>query len=198
MSVLDCLRQPLEAGEVVVQRSRWRASFPSKFQLVMAANPCPCGQYGTRDVACTCTPFQRRRYLGRLSGPLVDRLDLQIRVNRITSAQFRRAADGGAETVTTSEARSRVADARGRSSARLDGTPWSLNAEVPGQWLRSGERRLPPGETRTIDGALEGGRLTMRGYDRVLRIAWTLADLDGVARPTGDHVARALSLRRSL
>lgn len=197
MSVLDCLRQPLESGSVVIQRSRIVAEFPARFQLVMAANPCPCGQYGSRDVPCACSPFQRRRYLGRLSGPLLDRLDLQLRVDRIGSAQFRLAADGGGTTVTTREARARVATARGRAAERWRSTPWSLNAEVPGQWLRSGARRLAPRETRVIDGALEGGRLTMRGYDRVLRLSWTLADLDGAERPTGDHVASALALRRS-
>lgn len=198
MSVLDCLRQPLESGEVVIQRSRWMAEFPARFQLVMAANPCPCGHYGSRDVACTCSPFQRRRYLGRLSGPLLDRLDLQVRVDRIGSAQFRLAADGGARTTTTAEARARVAAARSRAANRLRETPWSLNADVPGQWLRSGDRRLAQADTRVIDSALEGGRLTMRGYDRVLRVAWTLADLDEVDRPTAAHVADALVLRRSL
>ncbi|BDZ51169.1 hypothetical protein GCM10025867_34100 [Frondihabitans sucicola] len=198
MSVLDCLRQPLESGRVVIQRSRWKAEFPARFQLVMAANPCPCGHYGSRDVACSCSPFQRRRYLGRLSGPLVDRIDLQLRVNRISSSQFRLAADGVASTVSTAEARSRVAAARARAAERLIGTPWRLNAEVPGQWLRSGSRRLTPHETRVIDGALEGGRLTMRGYDRVLRLAWTLADLAAAPRPTAEHVASALALRRSL
>jgi len=198
MSVLDSLRQPLESGRVTIQRAHGRAEFPARFQLVMAANPCPCGQYGSRDVACNCSPFQRRRYLGRLSGPLVDRVDLQLRVGRIGSAQFRLAADGQNSTVTTFEARARVAAARARSAERLRETSWSLNSEVPGQWLRSGSQRLSPRETRVIDDALEGGRLTMRGYDRLLRVAWTLADLDAAPRPTSEHVASALALRRSL
>lgn len=164
----------------------------------MAANPCPCGQYGARDIACTCSPHTRRRYLGRLSGPLVDRIDMQLRVSRIDSAQFRLAAEGALASVSTAEARERVLGARARARERLAGTPWAMNADVPGQWLRSGDRRLDVGRTAVIDRALESGALTMRGYDRVLRLAWTLADLDGTDRPDERHVAGALSLRRSL
>lgn len=197
-SVLDCLRQPLESGEIIIHRSRAIASFPARFQLVLAANPCPCGQYGSRDVACTCTPNERRRYFGRLSGPLVDRIDMQLRVARIGSAQFRMATDGSHVSTTTAEARVRVAEARARARKRLAGTPWRLNSEVPGQWLRSPSRRLASSETSVIDRALESGALTMRGYDRVLRLAWTLADLAQQPRPTKNDVAGALAMRRSL
>ena len=195
-TVLDCLRQPLESGEAVIHRSRAVARFPARFQLVAAANPCPCGQYGARDGDCTCSPHQRRRYLAKLSGPLVDRIDIQLRVARISSAQFRLAESS--EVLTTSAARARVEEARRRAGARLAGTPWRLSAEVPGTWLRSSERRLAVTDTVPVDRALETGALTMRGYDRVLRVAWTLADLDGVDRPERSHVARALGLRRSL
>jgi magnesium chelatase family protein len=197
-SVLDCLRQPLESGEIIIHRSRAVAAFPARFQLVLAANPCPCGHYGSRDVACTCTPHERRRYFGRLSGPLVDRIDMQLRVSRIGTAQFRMASDGSQVPTTTAEARVRVAEARARARKRLTGTPWRLNSEVPGQWLRSPSRRLASSETSVIDRALESGALTMRGYDRVLRLAWTLADLAQQARPTKSDVAGALAMRRSL
>ena len=197
-AVLDCLRQPLESGEITVSRSRAVAIFPARFQLVMAANPCPCGQYGSRDVACTCSPHDRRRYLARLSGPLIDRIDLQLRVSRISTAQFRLAGDGAARVVSSEDARGRVLEARNRAAHRLLGTPWSLNAEVSGQWLRATENRLEAHCTDAIDRALETGTLTMRGYDRVLRVAWTVADLSGADRPDAGHVAEALSLRRSL
>ncbi|WP_121368534.1 ATP-binding protein [Frondihabitans australicus] len=164
----------------------------------MAANPCPCGQYGARDAACTCSAQSRRRYLARLSGPLVDRIDMQLRVARIASAQFRLAESGEVTTVSTADARERVLGARARARERLRATPWSLNAEVPGQFLRSGDRRLDASRTGAIDRALELGTLTMRGYDRVLRLAWTLADLDGADRPDRSHVSNALALRRSL
>jgi magnesium chelatase family protein len=195
-SVLDCLRQPLESGQVVIHRARAVARFPARFQLVAAANPCPCGQHGSRDGDCVCTPIQRRRYHAKLSGPLVDRIDIQLQVARISSAQFRLAET--AEVVTTASARARVEEARARSAARLADTPWRLNAEVSGTWLRSPARRLPLAATRPADRALESGALTMRGYDRVLKVAWTLADLDGVDVPGHGHVARALGLRRSL
>jgi magnesium chelatase family protein len=197
-SVLDCLRQPLESGEITIHRSRAVARFPARFQLVLAANPCPCGQYGARDAACTCTAQARRRYLARLSGPLVDRIDMQLRVSRIASAQFRLAESGEATTLSTASAREQVLGARQRAAHRLRETPWSLNAEVPGQFLRSGGRRLDGERTGAIDRALELGTITMRGYDRILRLAWTLADLDGVARPEASHVNGALALRRSL
>jgi magnesium chelatase family protein len=195
-TVLDCLRQPLESGETVVHRSRVVARFPARFQLVAAANPCPCGQWGSREGECTCSPHQRRRYLGKLSGPLVDRIDVQLRVARISSAQFRLAETGS--VVTTAQARETVEEARARTRHRLAGTPWRLSAEVPGAWLRRSERRLAVADSAPIDRALETGALTMRGYDRVLRLAWTLADLDDVDRPGRGHVARALGLRRSL
>ncbi|GAA4665172.1 YifB family Mg chelatase-like AAA ATPase [Frondihabitans cladoniiphilus] len=197
-TVLDCLRQPLESGEIVIHRSKSVARFPARFQLVLAANPCPCGQYGSRDVPCSCSPFMRRRYLGRLSGPLVDRIDMQIRVNRIGSAQFRLSGEPGSDSLTTVAARERVEAARARTAHRLVGTPWRLNAEVSGHWLRSGDRRLRASETGAIDRALENGSLTMRGYDRVLRVAWSVADLAGEDRPSAEHIFEALSLRRSL
>jgi len=195
-TVLDCLRQPLESGEAVVHRSRAVARFPARFQLVAAANPCPCGHWGSRDGDCACSPHQRRRYLAKLSGPLVDRIDVQLRVARISSAQFRLAET--AEVVSTAQARARVEEARDRAARRLAGTPWSLSAEAPGAWLRSAERRLAVGDSAPVDRALETGALTMRGYDRVLRLAWTLADLEGLDRPGRSQVVRALGLRRSL
>jgi magnesium chelatase family protein len=195
-SVLDALRQPLESGLISIHRANAIANYPGTFQLVMAANPCPCGQYGARDSDCTCTPFNRRRYLARISGPLLDRIDLQLRVHRITAAQLRLANES--TQLDTATARSRVATARGVAAERLDNTPWSLNAFVPGAWLRAPAMRLPSSATTSIDRALERGGITMRGYDRVLRAAWTLADLDGVSRPTGDHVGRALYFRKAL
>jgi len=195
-SVLDALRQPLESGVISIHRANAVAHFPGSFQLVMAANPCACGQYGARDSECTCTPMSRRRYLGRISGPLLDRIDIQLRVQRITSAHVRLADD--TPRTSTADARSRVLDARAVAGARLQSTPWSLNSHVPGTWLRSSRMRLAPATTASIDRALERGGITMRGYDRVLRLGWTLADLDGAAVPGADHVGRALYLRKAM
>ncbi|MBN9607354.1 MAG: YifB family Mg chelatase-like AAA ATPase [Actinomycetales bacterium] len=192
---LDALRQPLESGVIRIARANATARFPARFQLVLAANPCPCGNAGSRDTECVCTPFARRRYLGRLSGPLLDRVDLQLRVARVTATQLKRAGDtGGLDSAT---ARARVATARDRAAVRLAGTPWRTNAEVPGSWLRSRAGVAQRGATTALDRALERGVLTMRGYDRVLRVAWTLADLDDEPRPGPDQVGRALLLRRA-
>ena len=195
-AVLDALRQPLESGVISIHRANAVAHYPGSFQLVMAANPCPCGQYGARDSECTCTPFNRRRYLARISGPLLDRIDIQLRVQRITSAQLRVSADS--VRMTSADARARVVDARARAAARLADTPWTLNSHVPGAWLRGPQARLPVATTASIDRALERGGITMRGYDRVLRVGWTLADLDNVPTPTAEHIGRALYLRKAI
>lgn len=194
--MLDALRQPLESGLISIHRANAVAHYPGRFQLVLAANPCPCGQYGTRDSECTCPPSARRRYLARLSGPLLDRIDIQLRVQRITSAQLKLA--GESLRTTTAEARVRVADARARAAERLSGTGWRLNSQVPGHWLRGPQARLGSVVTAGLDRALERGGITMRGYDRVLRLGWTLADLDAADSPSADHIGRALYLRKAL
>ena len=195
-NVLDALRQPLESGVISIHRASAVAHFPGSFQLVMAANPCPCGQYGAKESSCTCPPMARRRYLGRLSGPLLDRIDIQFRVQRITSAQVRVAAN--ARRMTSAAVRERVAGARAAAASRLADTPWTLNSQVPGAWLRGPGVRLAPVVTSAIDRALERGGITMRGYDRVLRLAWTIADLEGASTPGDDHIGQALYLRRAI
>ncbi|MBF4568893.1 YifB family Mg chelatase-like AAA ATPase [Plantibacter sp. VKM Ac-2880] len=193
--VLDSLRQPLESGVVTVHRAHGSATFPAAFQLVLAANPCPCGQYGTADGVCTCPPQARRRYLGRVSGPLLDRIDIRVRVQRITSALSGLSQEGG---LSTAEARARVEAVRSASAERLAGTGWTTNAQASGTWLRSPRMRLARSVTAALDRSLERGGITMRGYDRILRLAWTLADLDGADSPTAEHLGRALFLRKGI
>jgi magnesium chelatase family protein len=194
-AVLDALRQPLESGVVSIHRANAVATFPARFQLVMAANPCPCGNAGSNEMECVCAPSARRRYLGRLSGPLTDRIDIQLRVNRLSVAQLRL---NESAKYTTAEAHERVVAARDRAGERLGGTSWTTNSEVPGPYLRSMGQRLPLAVTASIDRALERGGLTMRGYDRVLRLAWTISDLDNIDRPGVDQVGRALYLRKGI
>jgi magnesium chelatase family protein len=194
-AALDALRQPLESGVVAISRVNATARYPARFQLVLAANPCPCGLAGVDDRACTCSPFARRRYLARLSGPLLDRVDIQLTVRRITAAELRLAPT---RPRTTAAARARVAAAREIAAERLSGTSWRLNAQVGGPWLRSPAGAPVRGSTTALDRALERGALTMRGYDRVLKLAWTLCDLDGASRPTAEHVGRALYLRKAM
>ncbi|MDI2033978.1 YifB family Mg chelatase-like AAA ATPase [Paenarthrobacter nitroguajacolicus] len=190
--VLDALRQPLESGELVIHRSAGTAAYPARFQLVLAANPCPCGKASGKGMDCTCTPVMRRRYFGRMSGPLLDRVDIQLQVERVSLADF---GNAGQEEDTCTVA-ARVLAARDRQQARLWDFGLETNSQVPGRTLR-GELRLPPGTTRILDTALERGILTARGYDRVLRLAWTLADLDRSDRPDIDHIGQALGLRQA-
>ncbi|MDR6970251.1 YifB family Mg chelatase-like AAA ATPase [Leifsonia shinshuensis] len=196
-SVLDALRQPLENGRITIHRASGAASFPARFQLVLASNPCPCGRYGSSDAECTCSPMARRRYLARLSGPLLDRVDIRLTVRTMGLAVLRSASDEGATRRTSAQLRRRVEAARARAAERLRGTEWARNAEVAGSWLRA-NHRLGASAIAPLDRALERGAITMRGYDRTLRLAWTLADLDATSSPDVDHVGRALFLRRGI
>jgi magnesium chelatase family protein len=188
--VLDSLRQPLEHGELVIHRANGSARFPARFQLVLATNPCPCGLSQGSGLDCTCVPAARRRYLARLSGPLLDRVDLQVEVLAVSRVDL--ISEQAPEDSATVAAR--VSQARARQRERLAGTAWISNGEVPGSHLR-GPLRLASRVTQDLDLALERARLSIRGYDRVLRIAWTVADLAGRTAPDRDDVGRALMLR---
>ncbi len=188
--VLETLRQPLEHGELVIQRAGGTARYPARFQLVLAANPCPCGNSIGKGLDCTCTALARRRYFSRLSGPLLDRVDLQVDVLPVPRSALGRAVRGEA----SAQVAERVLRARAAQAARLAGTSWRTNAEVPGPWLR---HTLGPQASmmQDLDRALDRGLLTLRGVDRVLRVAWTLADLAGRAAPGRAEIGQAMLLR---
>ncbi|MEU6650253.1 YifB family Mg chelatase-like AAA ATPase [Streptomyces sp. NPDC046900] len=188
---LDALRQPLESGHVVIARSAGVVRFPARFLMVLAANPCPCGRFSQRDSLCECPPSAIRRYQARLSGPLLDRVDLRVEVDPVTRAEL---TGGGARGETTARVADRVREARERTAARLAGTPWRTNSEVPGRELRS-RWHAASGAMDEAERGLERGVLTARGLDRVLRVAWTVADLLGHDRPSATDVALALQLR---
>ncbi|MET7689738.1 YifB family Mg chelatase-like AAA ATPase [Streptomyces sp. NPDC005483] len=188
---LDALRQPLEAGHVVIARSAGVVRFPAKFLMVLAANPCPCGRFSQTDDFCECPPSAVRRYQARLSGPLLDRVDLRVQVDRVTRDQL---AGRGARGESTAVVADRVRAARERAAVRFTGTPWRTNSEVPGRELRSRWHAVP-GAMDEAERNLERGVLTARGLDRVLRVAWTVADLVGHDRPDATDVALALQLR---
>jgi magnesium chelatase family protein len=188
--VLDALRQPLEAGEVVLARSGLTARFPARFTLVLAANPCPCAKGSAAQVACSCTPAARRRYLARLSGPLLDRVDVKVELLPVSRAELlsdRRFAEPSPVVAA------RVAAARERTAARLKDTPWRLNAEIPGSELRQAFRP-PPSALTPLERAMDRGQISARGVDRVIRVAWTLADIAGLDRPTASETSYALGL----
>ncbi|MFJ3256718.1 YifB family Mg chelatase-like AAA ATPase [Streptomyces sp. NPDC086771] len=191
---LDALRQPLESGHVVVARSAGVVRLPARFLMVLAANPCPCGRHSLSGAGCECPPSAVRRYQARLSGPLLDRVDLRVPVDPVRREDLM--GQGGRGESTASVA-ARVQEARARAAERLAGTGWSTNSEVPGHELRT---RLvaAPGALLEAERDMERGMLTARGLDRVLRVAWTVADLRGADRPDASDIAVALELRTGI
>jgi magnesium chelatase family protein len=188
--VLDALRQPLEAGEVIVARLGVITRFPARFTLVLAANPCPCARVAGPAEGCSCSPAMRRRYLGRISGPLLDRVDVKIELEPVSRKELLndRTFAESSRTVAL-----RVIQARDRAAHRLRGTPWRLNAEVPGSELR---RAWPPApdSLAAVERSLARGQISARGVVKVIRVAWTIADLAGRPRPTSDDCDAALGL----
>ncbi|VAW04255.1 MG(2+) CHELATASE FAMILY PROTEIN / ComM-related protein [hydrothermal vent metagenome] len=182
-SVLDALRQPIEQGEIIVARQGATVRFPSSVQVVAASNPCPCGYWKDHRTPCECTDAKRDRYRTRLSGPLLDRLDMRIRVERLTAAEMMSERGESSQDV-----RRRVMAARAVQRARsilnrdltrdeLDGLPVSIGGNIV-------LRRVADQDT-----------MTARGWDRIRRVARTLADLDGLDVVDTEHVSEAERLR---
>lgn len=188
-AALEALRQPLESGLVVLHRGGGVVSYPARFLLVLAANPCPCGSRG-RD--CTCAPQARRRYQQRLSGPLLDRVDVRVQVEPVPHADL---LGDALRRESTAEIGERVRQARRAATERWAGTTWRVNADVPGAKLRAAPWALPRRVLAPAQASLEQGRLSARGFDRVLRLAWTVADLNGHTVPEPGDVSEALYFR---
>lgn len=189
VSALEALRTPLEDGEIRIARRDGVAKFPARFQLVAAANPCPCAP--ARETDCSCSSLQRRRYLGKLSGPLLDRVDLQVRMHTVTAGAFVPDSAEGTQTV-----RARVAQARAAAAERWRPHGFTTNAEVTGTVLRK-HFRLDAATMAPLRTSLDRGLISIRGLDRSLRVAWTLADLAGLTVPGLDQVSMALSFRQA-
>jgi magnesium chelatase family protein len=189
-TVLDSLRQPLESGQVVLHRTGGVVHYPARFQLVLATNPCPCG--ARRDTDCGCTPDARRRYRRRLSGPLLDRIDLRVAIDPVSRAELM--AEPG-QSESSAAVAGRVAAARAAAGRRWAAQGWTCNGEVPGALLRSARWRPDRTALNRLDDELQTGSLSARGCDRVLRLAWTLGDLAGRDRPGAAEVAEAIGLR---
>ncbi|ATY98455.1 YifB family Mg chelatase-like AAA ATPase [Streptomyces bacillaris] len=191
---LDALRQPLESGHVVVARAAGVVRLPARFLMLLAANPCPCGRHTLTGAGCECPPSVVRRYQARLSGPLLDRVDLRVEVEPVARADLLEQGGRGEPTAVVA---ARVREARARAAERLAGTAWTTNSEVPGHELRT-RLLAAPGALAAAERDLERGLLTARGLDRVLRVAWTVADLRGAPRPEARDVAVALELRTGI
>lgn len=190
--VVDALREPLESGEVTIARGEETATFPAKGMVVLAANPCPCGNHhplarGT----CECPEVARRRYRTKLSGPMADRVDIWRQVDPQEPAAGR---DGTARAEGSEAIRARVATARERQAVRYAERRWRLNGAVPGPALTA-DYPLASAGRDLLEAQLAEGALTRRGVTRVHRVAWTVADLAGVERPGRDEVDVALRLR---
>ena len=185
--VLEVLREPLESGRISVSRAARQAEFPAEFQLVAAMNPCPCGYLGHHNGRCHCTPDQVARYRGRISGPLLDRIDLQIEVPAVPQEDLARRAEGETSTAI----RARVTAARARQLERQGKPNVALST-------REVDRHCAPdvhGAT-VLKQAISRLGLSARAYHRVLKVARTIADLAGAQRLAGAHVAEAIQYRR--
>ncbi len=189
VSALDGLRQPLESGYVVLHRSGGAVTYPARFLLVAAANPCPCGNRATE---CSCPPQARRRYQQRLSGPLLDRIDLRVHVDPVPHAEL---LTEPVAREPSSVVAARVAAARQAAAERWHPCGWQTNAAAPGALLRRRPWLLPRAALAPAEEHLERGQLSARGFDRVLRLAWTIADLGGRDRPDAGDVAEAVFFR---
>lgn len=188
--VLDALRQPLESGSVTISRASGTISFPANFLLVLAANPCPCGKYSGRGRSCTCSATQIRRYLQKLSGPLLDRIDIRTYVEAPTRTEMMQSDLGESSAVV----RERVITARAMAAERFHGMSWTLNSRIPASQLRHKYRAGKDGMI-FLHNELEKERLSARGFHKVLRLSWSIADRFGRTVPNYEDVEMAYHLR---
>lgn len=188
--VLEFLRQPLEDGTVTISRTRQSVSFPAQFTLIASTNPCPCGYYGDTVQPCTCSPRHREQYWARLSGPLMDRIDLQVGVNRLKPEEITQQTTGE----DSATVRSRVQAARDRACDRFQDTPLRCNAEMQSAHLK--KWCSLDNATRTLlENAIRKLGLSVRASDRILKVARTIADLAGDEKLQTSHVAEAIQYR---
>ncbi len=189
-SVLESMRQPMEDAHVVISRAATSVTYPARFTLIGATNPCPCGQAGNPKGTCTCTPMDLAKYAARISGPLADRIDMHVNVGAVSLRNLSDTVHGERSSVI----RSRVESARTMQFARVQKTSGNCNAHVSGLWL---DRHTPVDKrARTLlQSASERLGLSARGYHRVLKVARTIADIDCETSILSGHIAEALRYR---
>jgi magnesium chelatase family protein len=187
LDIIDALRQPLENGEVTIARGEEVATFPARSLVVLASNPCPCGDYhpDARVSRCSCSEVRRRQYRARVSAPVDDRIDIRRHVQAVQPYEMH---DPLAVPEPTAAVRARVETARKQQAARYEGTPWRTNADVPGPQLAAAWPLTEEGDA-LLEGKVLDGALTRRGAVRVRRLSWTLADLSGVSERSAPGVA---------
>jgi magnesium chelatase family protein len=192
--VLEFLRQPLEDGFVTISRTRQSVTFPAQFTLVASTNPCPCGYYGDSIQACTCSPRQREQYWAKLSGPLMDRIDLQVAVNRLRPEEI----TGNAQGEATAAVRQRVQTARKISLTRFVDQPTDRPIMCNAQMQSADLQRwckLDDASRLLLEKAIERLGLSARASDRIIKVARTIADLAGEENLRSAHIAEAVQYR---
>ncbi len=187
---MEALRQPLEDGRVTITRVNGKLSFPSKFMLVCAMNPCKCGYFGSTVRKCTCTPQEIRRYLSRISGPLLDRIDIQVEMPSLSFEELAKKPTGE----TSAKIRERINKARAFAEERNKASGIHNNAQMTSAQIRKYCSVSAEGK-KILKEAFEKLGLSARGYDRILRVARTVADIDGSEQITDFHIAQAVSMR---
>ena len=190
--ILDSLRQPLETGTVTITRAIGSVTYPANFQLVLAANPCPCGKFSGRGRGCGCSQLQIRRYLNKLSGPLLDRIDLKLFVEQPTRAELSNINQ--TDVPSSADLRKQVENARAKSTARFNSFPWKTNSQIPTRYLRNEFVAEKSGMT-FLHSELDKERISARGFHKVLRTAWSIADLQQTPRPNKEQIQLAFNLR---
>ena len=188
--VLDALRQPLESGQITISRAVGNITFPARFQLILAANPCPCGKYSGRGRSCICPQLSIRKYLQKISGPLLDRIDIRALVE--TPSRVELASNNSSET--SSVIRERVITARQKANERFQNECWKLNSQIPSSALRNRFKARRQAMT-LLHNEIEAERLSARGFHRVLRVAWSYADSRGHEIPELEDVESAFAAR---
>lgn len=189
-SAIEVMRQPLEEGTVTIARAAGTFTYPARFQLVASMNPCPCGYRGTRNAECRCDDAAVAKYVGKLSGPLLDRIDLQIEIARVPFDDMVR-YEGGERSA---HIRERVLAARARQQARFRETPLACNADIPGNAMRR-YCALDEPAMRVLAIAAAKRQFSARALDRIARVARTIADLAGAESIRAEHVAEAIQYR---
>ena len=189
-TTLEVLRQPLENGQVTISRAKETVTYPARFTLIAAMNPCPCGNLGHPQKACTCSPLQINRYRSRISGPLLDRIDLIVQLNPVSYTDWNKMSEGE----SSAQIRARVVKAREIQQKRFAATPTTANAFMTQKQIKQ-FCRLPEGADRILEAAMRKFGLSARSLDKVLKTARTIADLEGKEHIENAHLMEVLQYR---